>query len=390
MCLILIVGLVLIFPQKVADQPHVAQRRPLPKALKQRLATEAHIDTTTPIQNIHPSLSSRPAQLEKPKDHNDDSVPSDVAGTPRPSKSSSVVEPVSSTESTGVKTEQTQVERSIALSSAKHIRNSPKLQTSSVLVTGLDHYPLSPNDHTETASVPPVSSNNITKLIPYRNINKSVCKYEHELNGLLEQFDRIDSNGDAEVREKRKEVAKVVGEAVERRLWLAASVTGEPTKGFEIDEDIAGEVVPAPTVELADTPVAIDDVVPEQSAPVHSEITVAPPTEESPTEETILQSDASVVSDNTATTPHLEPLPAEPDPGPSASTTPGLGKFSVTNSEPTVLLGPAEASETMGTFLLLEKVAPPVKKHQEIGSDTDEVLALDSDEGESDWSEIED
>ena len=60
-------------------------------------------------------------------------------------------------------------------------------------------------------------------------------KYKYVLNGLLERLDRIDSHGDAEVREKRKEVVKAVesaleevecadGEAVEKRLSLAAPV----------------------------------------------------------------------------------------------------------------------------------------------------------------------
>jgi len=55
----------------------------------------------------------------------------------------------------------------------------------------------------------------LTKLIPCTSANKSVRKYENKLNRLLEELDRVDSYGDAEVREKRKEVVKAVEKALE-------------------------------------------------------------------------------------------------------------------------------------------------------------------------------
>jgi len=113
------------------------------------------------------------------------------------------------------KREQGQIDRVIALSSVEHVQGAlTGLQTGFVLPTELDHYTPSIGDRDETASVSSASSSNITKLVPYTSANKSVHKYENELNGLLEELDRIGSHGDAEVREKRKEVVQ----AVEKRV----------------------------------------------------------------------------------------------------------------------------------------------------------------------------
>ena len=138
--------------------------------------------------------------------------------------------------------------------------------------------------------------------------NKSVYKYEHALNGLLEQLDRIESHGDVEAREKMKEVVKAgerglekvkhaVGEAVERRLSLAAPVTEGLVKGYEIDEVIT-EVIPASVMEQVDTPVAIDYVIPKQSTLNQSEAPVAISVGNMlPAEETVSEFNIPMVSD---------------------------------------------------------------------------------------------
>ena len=106
-------------------------------------------------------------------------------------------------------------------------------------------------------SVSLVSSSNITRPIPCTSANKSVHKYEHALNGLLE-------HGDGEVREKIKEVVRavesaseeverIVGEVIEKRLSYATSITEEPIMGFEVDEDM---VAPSSTAKQ----IAVDDV----------------------------------------------------------------------------------------------------------------------------------
>ena len=304
-------------------------------------------------------------------------------------KPSPVAQPGSSTEPTGIETERTQIDRSTVLSSVEQIRsNLIKLQTDFVLPE-LDHYGPPADDRDEIVSVPSVSSNEISRLIPYTSANRPVYKYEYELNGLSEQLDRIDSHGDVKVRERRKEVVKaveralegverVVGEAVERRISLLGSVA----------EDIVGEAAPGPAVERVDTPTAVDDLVREQPARVHCM------QESSRAEGSIPQPNAQVDYSDATTTPHVDPSPAGPDFGPSTSTTIlGLMELDVTEPEPTALVARAEVPETMDVLLIPEKASQcsPVMKSQEVSSDTDDdVLVLDSDEEKSDWSEIDD
>ena len=303
--------------------------------------------------------------------------------------------------------EQAQIDRAIALSSVERVQDSlAKLRTDFVLPAELDHYIPSTDDRDETSSISSASSSDLTKLIPYTSANKPVYKYENELNGLLEELDRIDSHGDVEVREKRKEVVKaieralegvehVVGEAVEKRLSftsIATPVTDKPLQGFDVDEDVTDETTPAP--EQVDTPEQVDAVaVPETLTSVQVEEPVVAPAEvSSPTPDTLLESDTLVSSDATADAP-TELISAEFDVQASTETiTPiSAGLTPASESEPIAPQVPANAPEVVDTFLLPEKVSPasPAKKSQEIDSDTDEeVLVLDSDVEKSDWSEL--
>ena len=300
----------------------------------------------------------------------------DEAGPSGSSRPSSTAKP-SVTEG-----EQAQIDRAIALSSVEHVQDTlTRLQTDFVLPTELDHYDPSTEDRDETASVSSASSSDLTKLIPYTSANKPVYKYENELNGLLEELDRIDSHGDAEVREKRKEVVKaiekalegvenIVGEAVGKRISLIPTtipLAGELLKGFDVDEDVTEEVNPAS--QQNDTPVVVDEIaVPEQSVSIEVEEPVVT------TAETSSPSDEVGVEASTATiTPASVDLisPMEPEP---------------TQSQVQV-----DAPEVVDAFLLPEQVSSPsVKKPQGTDVDTDEeVLVLDSDIEKSDWSELE-
>ena len=298
--------------------------------------------------------------------------------------------------------EQAHIDRAIALSSVEHVQDTlTKLQTGFVLPAELDHYTPSTDDRDETASVSSVSSSDLTKLIPYTTTNKPVYKYENELNGLLEELDRIDSHGDAEVREKRKQVVKaiekalggvehLVGEAVEKRLSLIPTTTlatEEPVEGFDIDEDVTEEVSFAP--EQVETPVVVDEVtIPE------------PPTSDPVVETVATAAESSLVDEalpefNTPAVPEpIVDVPTESDVEASTATiTPAsVESPSVTEPAPTQSQVQVDAPENVDTFLLREQVSPPspAKKPQEIDTDADEeVLVFDSDTEKSDWSELE-
>ena len=454
----LLPGLALIVSQKATCQPHV---KPLPDALKRSLADKP----TGSIQDTVPLSDSRPVHSKKSADRNEDSAklvedllsslfpglifhaqPAASAETAQPkiadngkgktravdleepgesarnpgsanaagasgsSDSSPTEETTPSVEPTVTETEQARADRASSLSSVEHIRNSlTKLQTDFSLPAELDHYTPSTDDRDETASVSSASSSDLTRLIPYTRANKPVYKYEHELNGLLEKLDRVDSRGDAEVRERRKEVVKaveralegverVVGEVVEKRLSLvgpSTPVVEEPLKGFDVDEDIVQEVSPASTEEPVDAPVATDAIdAPEESTPGQLEAVTAVSMEgPSPEKENIPESNTLVASDDTTTAPHAESSPAKPDFGlPTSTATPEPTELAVTEPESTEPRVSAGEEETVDTFLLPEKVSPPspAKKRWETESDIDdEVLVLDSDEEKSDWSEIE-
>ena len=103
---------------------------------------------------------------------------------------------------------------------------------------------------------------------------------------MSQESHKIGCRGDAEVRAKRKEVAKAVekapegvehvGEAVEKRLSFVSTTTppvDESPKGFDIDKDITEEVTPSQ--EQADVPVIVDLAVPELPTSVQFEETPA-------------------------------------------------------------------------------------------------------------------
>ena len=298
--------------------------------------------------------------------------------------------------------EQAQIDRAISLSSVEHVQDTLlKLQTEFVLPAELDHYAPSTDDRDETSSISSASSSDLTKLIPYTSTNKPVYKYENALNGLLEELDKIDSHGDAEVRERRKDVVKaieralegvehVVGEAVGKRLSLTSitiPTTDKTVQGYDVDDDSTKETVPAP--EQVDTPAVANEVaVPVPSVSVQvEEAVVAPAEAPSPV------SDIPVASDAAADLP-VEPTSTESDIETSTATiTPVSVELTpATESEPIESRVPADATETEDTFLLPETVSSPspAKTSQEIDSDADDgVLALDSDPEKSDWSELE-
>ena len=471
---------------QVTRHPHVAKRRSLEDALKQRLAAESDSGITEPIRNILSHLEPRPAQSEQSEDSKEDvaRLIEDIISSifpglvfraqPQPTRPTETAragdsdkgkgkartvnfeeprKPAPKPESAGdpfadilrhamelsrstptprspneagpsgssrlpptakpaiSEREQAQIDRAIALSSVERVQDSlARLRKDFVLPAELDHYTSSTDNHDDTVSISSVSSSDLTKLIPYTSANKLVYKYENELNGLLEELDRIDSRGDVEVREKRKEVVKaiektlegvgqVVGEAVEKRLSLASvttPVTVGPLQGFDVDEgeeDLTDETIPTP--EQADTRPAVVDAVaaPELLTPLQvEETTVAPAEVSTPAPDAFPESDPFVSSDATADA-LAEPTSAESDiQAPTATITPVHAEFTpATESEPIKPQVPVDAPEVVDTFLSTEQVLPasPVKKSQEIVSDADEeVLVFDSDVEKSDWSDL--
>ena len=325
----------------------------------------------------------------------------DEAG-PSGSSSSSPTKPVVANR------ERVQIDRAIALSSVEHIQNTlTKLQTEFVLPTELDHYATPIDERDETASVSSVSSSDLTKLIPYTYTNKPVYTYENELQGLLEELDRIDSHGDAEVREKRKAVVKavekvlegvenIVGETVGKRLSLISTATAAPEeslKGFDVDGDTTGEAVP--TQEQVDTPLVVDsDAVPEPSATVLEKETVIS-SAGVPANESVTETETPTIP-NTPADPPVEQTSPEFDVEPSTATiTPeSVNPRVETEAEPTVPHDQSHgAPEITATLLLSEKVSPPSpagRKAEQVSSGAeDEVVSVDSDAERSDWSEVE-
>ena len=333
-----------------------------------------------------------------------------VATASGSSNSLPVEKAASSKEPTATKTERTRADRENTFSFVQLIQNNlAKFQTNFILPNELDHYAPSIDERDETTSVSSPSSNDLTKPIPYTSTNKPVYKYEHELNGLLEKLDGIGSHGDVEVRDKRREVIKaiertleglerVVGEAVEKRLSLAVSstpVTKVPLNGFDADGSIVEEFVPASTEGQIGVPLTGNNVeVAGRSAPDQSEAGAVISLEEStPADKVLSEFNAAAVPDDATTAPYVDSPPAEPDIGPSASiATPEPVEFTVTELELTESQVPTEEAETADAFLLNEEAFPlsPVKGRQPVDRDIyDEVLVLDSDGEESDWSEIE-
>ena len=217
----------------------------------------------------------------------------------------------------------------------------------------------------------------------------------------MEKLDGIDSHGDVEVGDKRKEVVKaieralegldrIVGEAIEKRLSLVVSstpVTEDPLNGFDVDGNAVEEFVPVSTKEQIGTQITDNNAeVAERSAPDRSKAAAVTLEESTPADEVLPE------FNNATSVPYVGSPPTEPDFRPSASiATPEPVEFTVTELESTESQVPTEEVETAYAFLLKEEAFPlsPVKGRQPVDRDIyDEVLVLDSD-GESCWSEIE-
>ena len=435
-CTCILAGSVLIFPQ-VGHRPHVVNRKPIYRVLNHGLPSVANSDDAERIQDILSSFGSRPVRSEKPENPNEDSTklvedflsslfpgfafdarpkagdentaPASHAGDPREStqKPGATNIPATSTspkpsppeQSTSpanfnvTETEVAEVDRTTSLSFIQRVRNNlTNLQTDFILPTELDHYAPFADDHDDATSPLSASSSSLTKLIPYTGTNKPVYKYENELNGLLEELDRIDSHGDAEVRDKRKETVKaieralegvehVVSEAVRERLSMVAPsppVVEVPPKGFDVDEDVIEGAVAASTEEQVDALVAVDNAAaPGDLTPTQQEAAADVPVEEvTLTGGTIAESNTPTVSDNTSTTLHGETSPNQPDDGSFTLTAiPESAELTVTEPESSESRLPSEEMEAADTFLLAEEALPrsPIKQAQLIESDWVEV-----------------
>ena len=367
---------------------------PLFPGLVFRAKSEAGDDKTDPA--LHPGGHGESTQKSG-------TVVSSGSPDPSPNKESTSLANLDATDMEHVP------DRATSLSCIEHIRNNlTKLQTDFVLPTELDHYAPSADDHDDAASVSSVSSSDLTKLIPYTSTNKPIYKYEHELSGLLEELDRVESHGDVEVRDKRKEAVKAVeralegvehavGEAVKERLSLVSptpAVAEKSLKGFDVDEDVTEEPVLTSVEEQVDAPGVIDDVAAlKESPPTHPGAVVTDSVRESSLAEGIIpEFNTPVVPDDTATTLDGESSLNHSDVGPSTSTpVPESVELSLDGIELMEPQLPSEEVEASDTFLLAEELLPrsPVKQARLIESDIEDgVLVLDDDE-KSDWSEIE-
>ena len=174
----------------------------------------------------------------------------------------------------------------------------------------------------------------------------------------MEELDRIDSHGDASVREKRKEVVKaveeaferVVGEAVEKRSSLISITTSAPEehpKGFDVDKDVTKGVAPAQ--ERVDTPVVVVDITaPEQSTPSHAEQTIT-----APVDDTLPKSNTPVVAYTIADPPTKSTSTESVVEASTVMITPASVKLaSVTKHGPTTSQDQVDAMETVCTFLV--------------------------------------
>ena len=447
-CSYIVAGLVLIFPQ-ATNQPQFVNRKPFSRVLKQHPTSESVPNVTERIRSIPTSLGSRPVHSEDPENLNHDSAkliedflsslfpglvfraepeagdnktaptlhaggheePTRKPGTAGLAANSRFSDPSPTKESTSpVNLDATETEQvfdcTTSLSSIEHIRNNlAKLKDAFILPTQLDYYSLSANDHDGAASVSSISPSDFTKLIPYTSKNKSIYEYEHQLSGLLEELDRVESHGDVEVRDKRKEVVKaveralegveqVVGEVVKERLSVITpntSVIEGSLKGFDVDEDITEETVLGSAEDQVDTPVAIGGAVaPEEPTPTHLEAAVSSVGEYSPAEGTILESSSLV--DNATTSLHDGSSPTQLEVGLSTSTpAPEPVEIPVAETESTEPQPPSEEADASDPFLLAEELLPhsPAKEVRLIESDTEDgVIVLDDDE-KSDWSDVE-
>jgi hypothetical protein len=131
------------------------------------------------------------------------------------------------------------------------------------------------NDHSELA----VSAN-----------NAPVRAYEKALNGLLEQLDAIESDGDEEIRDVRREVVREVERALEEveriveerapRATAVADAAKEGAEGYDVESEEESESAPAPATATATAtqdvpPTAAVDPVPEDVKPASPDVAPA-------------------------------------------------------------------------------------------------------------------
>lgn len=241
--------------------------------------------------------------------------------------------------------------------------------------------------------------------------NASLRAYENTLNGFLEQLDAIESDGDEEVRNVRREVVREVEKALEdleRRVSEQASklqvTKNVEVKGYAVEfealaaqdavpADGAGLTGPEPFAAVSPTDADVDLAIPEEYPP-------SPPAIESPkpavtglrVNAVVQTADGDVSSlDANETAPVLE------DPSDSVATivaTPASGPSSdiYVPASPVPETFLASMSHDQFTF-------PPTPAHSDSGASPvaaqdDAVLVDNSEEGESvkggedGWSEV--
>ena len=273
---------------------------------------------------------------------------------------------------------------------------------------------------------PPVLDFDHSELAVTQN-NAPVRAYEQALNGLLEQLDAIESDGDEEVRDVRREVVREVESAledVEREVKKKAPVpeeSKEEVNGYDVgseglEADASQDVLPAdiaPDVEDvkptprdfartaspadADVGLAIDEEYSSASPAVGSSEVVgsapsppSPPAEGVPSTLDATDAEAEVapaafgndaLADSTATITSATPAAALPNASAHPSPDPETFLTSLSHDHFTFPTKPASQSQSSATA-------------QGEARDDDAVLVDDSSEGGSakgaddGWSEV--
>ncbi|KAA1474151.1 hypothetical protein DENSPDRAFT_904676 [Dentipellis sp. KUC8613] len=194
-------------------------------------------------------------------------------------------------------------------------------------------------DFSESAAeVKDSSDEDSTSSLPYTPTNAPVRAYEHALNALLERLDAVDSEGDEEVRGRRREVVK----EVERALGEVDRRVGELKKERAASRSPVRETV---SVEVHE-PVSAEQAVEEPAA-----VEQPADKEEVPEAELAADHDDPAVEASTTTESHdvttsaiTESDVGAPAPAPTQEPT---GEATATDSIPAVdVLVPSDAAES--------------------------------------------
>jgi hypothetical protein len=207
-----------------------------------------------------------------------------------------------------------------------------ELKGSFVFPTELDHAPATRSP----SPVPSLSGDGESAQLPFTSRNKPIHVYEHALNGLLTKLDAVESNGDEEVRRRRKEVVIEIEKALEDVEKHVAEMSPKLEKAAltsDVPETEASEVVVV-TEDTAEQALTTEDIaVPETVEHLAEDLD----TQNSTASELPTTTDAEVVNDT--------PVILEPTVDSPVSSTPDL-QVEAVQPETVELVSEEPTSET--------------------------------------------